>query len=118
MAAARAASIDRLQQKYAAVRREPQPLWTRLLRNIWSRSFYVVPLILPILVLMALWMLRPGEMGLQTFLLTWFLAAPVGFSLWIVAWKTYGAGSGQVSTLVGMTAVSAGAHGIEDFTSR
>ena len=50
-------------------------------------------------------MLRPKPLDLRTFLLTWFLAAPVGFSLWVVAWKTYGAGTGQVSTFVGLIAV-------------
>ncbi|MDG1893677.1 MAG: hypothetical protein P8J37_02090 [Fuerstiella sp.] len=81
-----------MHQEFAAVRMEPQPLWTRMLSNIWSRSFNIVPLVLPVLVLTVLWMLRPGELDLRTFLVTWFLAAPAGFSLWVIAWKTYGAG--------------------------
>lgn len=44
-------------------------------------------------------------MDLRAYLLTWAVASPVGFLLWVFAWKTYGAGTGEITVTVAATAI-------------
>jgi len=90
---------------HSARKIEPQPLWVHLTRNVWSRSFYVAPIGMALLVILVLWIWRPGELDGRAFLTAWFLAAPIGFLLWIVAWKQYGGGGGQISIPVAAVAI-------------
>ena len=53
-----------------------------------------------------LWYIRPREFDHRTFLTVWFVAAPTGFFLWLGAWKTYGAGGGQVTPIVAAIAIA------------
>ena len=88
-----------------AANMEPSPIWMWMSRNIWSRSFYVAPISLSVLIMIVLWMTRPREFDLRTFIIAWFLSTPVGFLLWVYAWKTNGAGDGHITATVGATAL-------------
>lgn len=94
----------RRQQIIESFRAAPQPFWIRAVQNVWSRTFYLAPFAFPLLVLGTLTGLRPRELDLRTYLLTWAVASPVGFLLWVFAWKTYGAGTGEVTVTVAATA--------------
>ena len=89
----------------SAANMEPSPIWAWLTRNLWSRSFYVVPIGISVLVISVLWMTRPKELDLRTFIIAWFLSTPVGFLLWVYGWKTFGAGNGHITATVGTTAL-------------
>jgi len=97
--------MARLIALYSEPQMEIPVIWVRLTRNIWSRTFYVAPISMSGLVIIALWMTRPRELDLRTFIMAWFLSTPVGFLLWIYAWKTYGAGDGHITVTVGTTAL-------------
>ena len=84
---------------------EPSPIWAWLTRNLWSRSFYVAPVSLSVLVIIVLWMTRPREMDLRTFIIAWSFSTPVGFLLWVYGWNTFGAGHGHITATVGTTAL-------------
>ncbi len=105
MRVARAANIHRLQQEYDARIAMSQSLWMRAPEYIWSRSFWYAPLAMPIVVLLLLFMRRPGGIDRRCLLITYFVAAPVGFLLWVVTWKTNGAGTGHISATVGTTSL-------------
>lgn len=99
------ARLVRQHQIIANLHVEPQPFWTQVLRNIWSRTFYLAPFAFPLLIVSALWILRPQEMDFRVYILSWAFGVPLGFLLWVFAWKTYGAGTGQVTMTVGATAI-------------
>lgn len=80
-------------------------MWTQALQNVWSRTFHLATLAFPLLVISALWILRPREFDLRVYLLSWAFAAPIGFLLWVFAWKIYGAGTGRVTFPVTATAI-------------
>ncbi len=81
------------------------PIWIWLTRNIWSRSFYVAPISLSFLIVIVLWVARPGELDWRAFIITWFVSTPVGFLLWVYAWNTTGTGNGHITASVGTTAL-------------
>ena len=89
----------------SAANMQPSPIWKWMTRNIWSRSFYVAPIGISVLVIIVLWMTRPRELDLRTFFIAWCLSTPVGFLLWVYGWKTYGAGNGHITATVGTTAM-------------
>ena len=97
--------MARLIALYSEPQMEIPVIWVRLTHNIWSRSFYVAPISMSGLVIIALWMTRPRELDLRTFIMAWFLSTPVGFLLWVYAWKTFGAGNGHITATVGTTAL-------------
>lgn len=73
----------------------------------WSRTFYIVPLLLPILVLLFMRFFRRSKLDLKTGILAWSIAAPAGFLVWLLTWKTFGAATGQVApTVVCVTLLS------------
>ncbi len=56
------------------------------------------------LVSVVLKILRPKEFNLSTFIVAWSVSVPVGFLLWVFAWKMYGGGTGHITAGVGATA--------------
>ena len=86
-------------------------LFDQLSVRVWSRSFFVLPLTLPLIAIAALKLLasdvqRPGSLKrLNQIGLIWAFAAPTGFAIWLLAWKTAGAGAGLIPPLVTSTAV-------------
>lgn len=89
----------------SAANMEPSPIWAWMTRNIWSRSFYVAPVSISVLIIIVLCMTRPKELDLRTFIIAWCLSTPVGFLLWVYGWKTFGAGNGHITATVGTTAM-------------
>jgi hypothetical protein len=70
----------------------------------WSNSFFAAPIGLAMLVSVVLKVLRPKEFNLGTYIVAWSVSGPVGFLLWVFAWKMYGGGTGQITAGVGATA--------------
>lgn len=83
----------------------PAPaMLTKAGRYFWSRTFYTIPLLLPMLTLLFLRILRSKELNLRVGILVWAVGVPVGFFTWLLTWQTFGLGTGQIGATVALIA--------------